>query len=111
VEEDQPIILHGKDGLKMNPTYVTDAASAVCRSLELAEGQKINIAGPEVLSLRKMGHHIGEALRKEPVFEVQEAIEPRHLLADIKKMSQLLGLPQVGFKEGIKKYIEGMQNG
>lgn len=111
VHEGEPIILHGRDGLKINPTYVTDASSAICRSLELTESHKINIAGPEVLSLREIGQQIGEVVGKEPFFKVQEAIEPRHLVADIKKMSQLLTPPQVRFKEGIAKYIEDFQYG
>jgi len=106
LKEDQPIILHGKDGLKMNPTYVIDAASAVCRSLELTESQKINVGGPEVLSLRQIGQQAGELLHKDPAFEVNEHIPPQHLVGDIKKMTYLLGQPGVKFKEGIAKYIE-----
>jgi len=106
VREQQPIILHGKDGLRMNPTYVTDAALAVCRSLELTESHKINIGGPEVLNLREIGQQIGEVLRKDPVFEVNEHISPHHLVGDIKKMAHFLGQPGVKFKEGVAKYIE-----
>lgn len=110
VKEEQPIILHGKDGLIMNPTYVTDAASAVCGSLELAESQKINIGGPEVLSLRQISQQIGKVLHKDPVFEVKEHVPPQHLVGDIKKMTYFLGRPVVKFEEGIAKYIEE-QNG
>lgn len=106
VREGRPIILHGREGLKINPTYVTDAASSVCRSLELRESHKINIAGPEVLSLRQIGQQIGEVLKREPIFEVQENIKPQHLVGDIKKMIHFLGPPVVRFREGIAKYIE-----
>ena len=109
VKEGQAIILHGKDGLKMNPIYVTDAASAVYRCLELTESQKINIGGPEILSLRQVGQQIGKVLRKDPVFEVKKDIPPQHLVGDIKKMTHLLGQPIVKFEEGIAKYIEGQQ--
>ena len=106
VKEQQPIILHGKDGLRINPTYVTDAALAVCRSLELTKSHKINIGGPEVLSLREIGQQIGEVLHKDPVFEVNEHIPPHHLVGDIKKMTDFLGQPGVKFREGIVKYVE-----
>jgi nucleoside-diphosphate-sugar epimerase len=106
VKEGQPIILHGREGLKINPTYVTDAACAVCRSLELRESHKINIAGPEVLSLRQIGQQIGEVLKREPIFDVQENIKPQHLVGDIKKMTHVLGPPVVRFREGIAQYIE-----
>lgn len=106
VKEERPIVLHGREGLKINPTYVTDAASAVSCSLELPGSQKINIAGPEVLSLRQIGQEIGEVLNREPIFEVQENIRPHHLVGDVKKMTHFLGPPTVGFREGITKYIE-----
>ena len=106
VKEGRPIILHGKEGLKMNPTFVTDAASAVCHSLELKESQKINVGGPEVLNLKQIGQEIGNILRKDPVFEVNEHIQPQHLVGDIKKMVHFLGEPLVKFKKGIARYIE-----
>lgn len=106
VKEGRPIILHGRDGLKINPAYVTDAASAVCRALDLEESQKINTGGPEILTLRQIGLQIGEVLHREPIFELQENIKSRHLVGDIKKMTQFLGPPVVRFKEGITKYIE-----
>jgi UDP-glucose 4-epimerase len=105
-QEGRPIWLSGKNGLKCNPTYVTDAASAVCRSLELRESHKINVGGPEVLNLRQMGQSIGEVLGKEPIFRVQQDIEPQHLVGNIKKMTQLLGQPVVTFREGIAKYVQ-----
>jgi len=106
VKEGRPIILQGKDGLKINPTYVTDAAFAVCHSLKLRESQKINIGGPEVLNLKQISQEIGEVLQKTPVFEVQEHIKPQHLVGDIKKMTHFLGSPVIRFKEGIAKCIE-----
>lgn len=105
IKEGRPIILHGKEGLKINPTYVTDAASAIYHSLELQESQKINIAGPEVLNLKKISQEIGNVIKQDPVFEVNEHIQPQHLVGDIKKMVHLLGEPSVTFKEGIARYI------
>ena len=107
VREKQPIILHGKDGLKLNPTYVTDAASAVCSSLELTGNHTINIGGPEVLSLRQIALHVGNVLKKDPVFKMNDHIPPQHLVGNIKRMTDLLGEPVVTFGEGIVRYIEG----
>jgi len=111
VREGRPIILHGEEGIRINPTFVTDAASAVCRSLELKASHKINVGGPEVLSLRQIGQAMGEVLGKAPVFEVQKDSEPQHLVGDIKKMVQLLGPPVVKFREGISRCIEGRDHG
>jgi UDP-glucose 4-epimerase len=111
VREGRPIILHGQEGIRTNPTFVTDAASAVCRSLELKESHKINVAGPEVLSMRQIGQSIGEVLGKVPVFKVQDDSKPRHLVGDIKKMAQILGPPVVKFREGISRCTDGRDHG
>jgi len=111
VKEGRPITLNGEEGLKMNPTYVTDAGAAVCRCLELTESQKINIGGPEVLSLRQIGQQIGKNLHKDPTFEVKQDIPRQHLVGDITKMTILLGQPIVRFEEGITRYIGGEREG
>jgi len=109
-QEGEPILLSGENGLKCNPTFVTDAASAVSRSLGLKASHKINVGGPEVLSLRQIGQSIGEVLGRPPVFKVQKDSEPQHLVGDIKKMVQLLGPPVVKFREGISRCIEGREH-
>lgn len=110
VQEGYPIILHGNEGLKINPTYVTDAANAIYQALELKESHKFNIGGPEVLSLREISNQIGAILNKKPLFEVQENIAPQHLVGDIRKMSKFLCPPTVRFRDGIQKYIESLKN-
>ena len=110
VREGRAILLHGEEGFKFNPTYVTDAALAVCRALELKASHKINVGGPDTITLRRIGLEIGGILNKEPVFEVKPEEPSRHLIGDIRKMSELLSPPLVGFKQGIAKYIAGERN-
>ncbi len=109
-QEGFPILLSGEDGLKCNPIYVTDAASAVCSSLNLKESHKINIGGSDILSLRQIGQFVGEILGKQPLFKVQKDQNPQNLVGDIKKMGQLLGKPVVPFREGIARYIKGQRH-
>jgi nucleoside-diphosphate-sugar epimerase len=111
IQDGKPIVLSGQDGLKCNPTFVADAASAVCRALELKASHKINVGGPEVLTLRQIGESMGEVLGRAPVFKVQKNAEAQHLVGDIKKMVQLLGPPMVKFGEGISRCIEGREHG
>jgi len=111
VKEGSPIILHGEEGMKINPIYVTDAANAVCHALELTGSRKINVAGPEVKSLKQIGQHIGTVLKREPVFNIQEQIQPHHLMGATQRMGKLLGQPQVRFENGILTCIEDMQHG
>lgn len=106
VAEGNPITLQGKDGIKINPTYVDDAADAVKRALDISGSHQINIGGPEALSLREIGEAIGRAVGREPVFETREDATPRHLVGDVSRMSELLGAPKVRFEEGVRRYLK-----
>ncbi len=105
VQEARAITLQGEDGIRINPTYVLDAANAIVRALDLDGSHKINVGGPEVLSLRQIGEVIGRALTREPKFELQRAVQPHHLVGDIGKMAQLLGPPHIRFEEGINMVL------
>lgn len=106
VRKEKPILLQGKDGIRINPTYVSDAVEAICGALQLKSSQKINVGGPQVLSLREIGQIIGEAVKKKPNFEINHDVEPPHLIGDISKMSKLLTEPTVSFKDGIMRYLD-----
>ncbi len=107
VAEEKPITLQGKHGIRMNPTYVSDAVAAIRRSLDLHGCHKINVAGPEVLSLRQIGEIIGKVLGIKPSFQSQAGPDPQHLIGDISKMTEMLGPPAVRFEEGLKAYLHG----
>jgi nucleoside-diphosphate-sugar epimerase len=108
VMDGKPIILHGDDGLRLNPIHVSDAVAAIHRVLALDGSHKINIGGPEVLNLRQIGEIIGRAVGKAPCFEVQAVSQPRHLVGDISKMTRLLGRPQLRFETGIRTYVDSL---
>ena len=105
VQEGQPIVLQGKEGIKINPIFVTDAVEAIMRALVLEGSHKINVAGLEMLTMRGIGEIIGEVVGKSPNFEVKEDESPKNLIGDITKMSQLLEVPKVSFREGVEKLI------
>lgn len=105
VFEERPITLQGQDGIRINPTHVSDAVTAILQTLNLPESHKINVGGPEVLSLRRIAEIIGVVVGKKPIFDVHLDSEPRHLVGDIRKMSHLLETPKVKFEQGVTSYI------
>jgi UDP-glucose 4-epimerase len=112
VRDGRPITLQGQDGIRINPTHVTDAVSAIANALTLKSSQKINVGGPDVLSLRQIGEVIGQAVGREPLFQIDEETPPRHLVGDIQKMTRLVGASQVHFAEGIRLLVaQEEQNG
>ena len=65
----------------------------------------INIAGPEVLSIRHIAQQIGEQIGVEPLFEL--ALQPRafDLIADVSKLVEIFNPIFVPFAEGIKRTL------
>lgn len=100
-----PITLQGEEGLKTNPIHVTDACEALVHCLSVNGSHKINIAGPEVLSLKQIATIIGRKAGKHVVLHQQPNSTANHLIADIGKMKKLLCEPKVTFEEGVKDFL------
>ncbi len=108
VQSGTPINLQGPEGLSINPVHVSDATIAICSALELDSSQKINIAGPNVLSLRAIAETIGQVVGKKPVFSQASATAGQDLVADIERMKTLLHHPEIGFVEGVTDLVRHM---
>lgn len=104
VGEGRPITLQGADGIHINPLYVDDAAAAIRSCLDLQSSTRINLAGPDVLSMRAIADEIGRALGRKPVFGSAPG-EPQHLIGDITRMRSILHAPAVAFRDGIRRYL------
>jgi nucleoside-diphosphate-sugar epimerase len=105
VRNNIPINLQGNEGLKLNPIYVQDAVDAIISCFKLKGNTRINIAGTEILTLRNICEIIGSYLNKEPKFNIKTE-EPKHLIADISKMKELLMTPKTSFSEAVRKLIK-----
>jgi UDP-glucose 4-epimerase len=105
VQEGRPIVLQGRDGIRINPTYVSDAVAAVGSSLQLEGSHKINVAGPDALTMREVGDTIGRVVGRDPVFDVQEGAEPKHIVGNVARMTELVGAPKVSLERGIEMLL------
>jgi UDP-glucose 4-epimerase len=108
VREGRPISLQGSHGLKVNPIFVDDAVKAFASALFLSGPHVVNVAGPEVLSLREIGDLIGGAVGRPPIYETREG-EPIDFVGDITAASGKLGIPGVRFADGIVIASESSQ--
>jgi len=96
----QTIQLSTDEGIRINPVHVSDAAIACEKILALSGSYIFNIAGNEVISLKKLALMIGEFTRKEPVFTYTSK-KQNDLVADTSQMRELLHVPAVTLKKGI----------
>ena len=97
----RPITLSGKSGMHLNPIEVEDAAAAALSALTMDASKTINVAGPDVISMREIGEAIASALQRPVSFQQVSAPEGQDLVADISLMSACLGAPRIGIKKGI----------
>lgn len=103
VRQGRPVNLQGADGIRINPIHVDDAVRAVEACLGLAQSRTINIAGPETVSLRRVAELIGAEVGRDPVFTVDAGAKPRHLVAEISRMSTVIGAPTIGIAAGLRE--------
>lgn len=76
------------------------AASPVC---------KMNVTGPETVSIRKAASELGQYLGKEPVFEGEEGNDA--YLNDASAAMEIFGYPQVSIKTLIRWQAEWLLDG
>lgn len=108
VKKNIEINIDGKNGIRLNPIYVTDAANATAKVLDLNESLVVNICGNEVISFRELTSIIGCQLKKKPIIK-SNISQPRDLLGDNTIMKEKLVKPKISLKLGIKKIIESLK--
>jgi nucleoside-diphosphate-sugar epimerase len=105
VRKGLPLQLQGENGLRVNPTFVDDAVLAFANALDLGGFHIINVAGPDVLPLRRIGEIIGEAVGKRPLFEKMQGT-PLDFVANTEQTVSKLKQPMTSFEEGIALTVE-----
>jgi len=89
----RPIVIDGQDGMRFNPIHVSDAAHAVAAALTLEDSCVVNLAGPQVVSLRETAELLAAPLGIEPALDVRPQVAPMDCIADISAMTARLGSP------------------
>lgn len=101
----QPIGLQGDNGMRINPVHVDDAAAATIAASRLKGRVTVNVAGPEVLSLRAIGELFGRDLEREPVFESSDGAAA-DLIASTDRMSESLVAPVIKVSDALSDIRE-----
>ncbi|MHC2333163.1 NAD-dependent epimerase/dehydratase family protein [Bradyrhizobium sp. USDA 4454] len=98
----EPIRLAEACGPRLNPIYVDDAARATMAALDLKESYAINVAGPEIASLREIVELIANVSNHRVAIEPVDK-PPDHYVGATDRMVKLLGRPTIGLKDGISR--------
>lgn len=104
VRSGTPIMLQDRDGISINPIHAADAAAACKAALEVQGAHKINVAGPDVMSLRQICEMIGAKVGRAPQFE-PGATGGSDVVADITAMTRLLGPPLRRLRDHLDELI------
>lgn len=99
-----PVTLAGEEGIHVNPVFVDDAAAAVVAAATAgATLGPVNVAGPEIVSVRAIAERIGELAGVRPTFETGPPADD--LVADIARMRAALHEPAVGVRDGLARTL------
>jgi len=98
------IQLKGEDGLRINPVYVDDAAEVLLALLETRGSRMLNLAGPDVISIRQIAEMAGQFLGVDPVFN-RSGDQGEMIVADHSAVSALLGRRMTNFFDGLRSSL------
>jgi UDP-glucose 4-epimerase len=99
----RPVRLAGDDGIRLNPIYIEDAVELLLGALDLETSDTLNMAGPDVHSIREIAEMIAAEAGANPSFDVTEVADD--LVASIERLSERLGAPTVGMREGLHRTV------
>ena len=105
VKNNTPVVLNGENGITINPIHVSDASDAFLCALSLEDSWTINIAGPELLSIRDICDSFGNYLGMEPKYSLTEN-SSSDLVGDISVMKELLMNPH----RKLADHLEDIEN-
>ena len=88
-----------------NPVHVDDAVNAVVRAIELNAAGTVDVAGPEVLTVRAMADTVARLMGRDAEFDCDASATPEDVIGDISAMSRELTAPRRSFAEGVAELV------
>lgn len=95
-----------KGGLKVSLCYIDDVVEIFSRLIAQEGPDVINVAGPEVLSVRDIAQAIGDTLGISPKFEIASQPRGLDLIADVTMLVGMLSPKFKPFVESIRRTME-----
>lgn len=107
VKKGEEILIEGRNGVIVNPVYLSDLAKGVVLALESDAKGIFHLPGLERISLRGMIELIGRLVGKRPVIRVVSRKTPGGHAGFYSRAKKILGyIPKVSLKEGIERTLD-----
>jgi UDP-glucose 4-epimerase len=91
----------------INPIYVTDAVHVLEAVLTLPSHHTVNVAGPQVITIKELADLVGEADDCTPAFEHRSSGATSNLIGDTARLRSLFpGYEYVPPRQGIRDTVE-----
>ena len=107
VRSGQNVILFNGGQPRINPIYIDDLTKVIYQALFLQGYHVVNVAGPQIVSIKEIASIAGEILEYAPNFKNQEQSNCKNLIADIAQMKTLFQFKPTSIYQGIQHTIEG----
>lgn len=100
VRAGRPVTLHRGDRPRVNPVYISDLVDTITACLDRDGSRTINVAGPDVVSIRNLAVLAGQIVGRDPAFEDSDS-EAGSIFGDTSQMEAILGRPLTDLTAGL----------
>jgi nucleoside-diphosphate-sugar epimerase len=90
-------------GLRISLSYIDDVVDVLLQLIEKPGPEVINLAGPEVLSIKDIAEQIGKQCGVMPIFEFAHRSRSFDLVADVSRLLEVCSPRFTPFSEGVKR--------
>ena len=97
------------DGMRLSLIHVDDAAKAIVDLIAHREVGVVNLASPEVLSIRQIASTIGERLGRQPAFETAAVAREGDVIANVSRLLALMPRPFATLASSIEAVIDASE--
>jgi UDP-glucose 4-epimerase len=105
ITQGEPISLRADGKPRINPIFVDDAVAAVVAAVEGRSPDVLNLAGPDVVSIRELATAIGAILGSAPVFDELDDPVGGDLVGATNRLDAVLGRPLTSLEVGLEKTL------
>lgn len=104
LKEGQAIRLAGKNGIKLNPIFVEDAAKAFLEAFQLEGSHLFNLAGPKIITFRELAAMLGRVIDQDPRYQISdEPVVDWH--ASTRRLDHYLTVPKTSLEKAFHQTL------